>query len=223
MILWIFFPVPIPVGHLRQGGRVVRRGAKVSPRRCLEKTSVTLRKVPGSLTLGLLASLAAHAALYGRGHAMGGDYHALLVQGALGGAISLLAFFGALVWSGSKHAADGSVVAARLQTRLPGPAAVFGTALVWFGAAEAIEPHHSPASPLVVTLVLVFAAWLLARLGRAFVALIAGAVICVRRIQFSPRTLSWQRRSARRPLTRRSPITRRRFARPPPVAVFARA
>ncbi len=70
---------------VRQGERVVRRGPQVSPCGRLEKTVVTLRKAPGALALGLLASLAAHAPLYGGGHAMGGTYHALILQAALAG------------------------------------------------------------------------------------------------------------------------------------------
>jgi hypothetical protein len=184
---------------------------------------VTLRKVPGCLTLGLLASLAAHAALYGRGHAMGGEYHTLLLEAALAGGLSLLAFFGALAWGGSKHAADGSIVGARLQARLPGTGALFASALLWYGAAEAIEPHHLAATPLAAGIALALAAWVLACLARAFVRVVAGTVIAARRAHFSPRTFFWQRRAARRPLIRRAPLTRRRFARPPPTAVLTRA
>jgi hypothetical protein len=184
---------------------------------------VTLRKVPGALILGLLASLAAHAALYGSGHAMGGDYHAVLVQAGLAGALCLLAFFGALAWNGSKGIADGSVVATRLEARLPGIGALFASTLLWYVAAEAIEPHHSPTSTLAAGVALAAAAWLLSRLARAFVALVAGAVIAVRRTRFSPRTFFWARRPARRPLLRRAPLVRRRFARPPPIAVLTRA
>ncbi len=80
-------------GEIRQGGGVVRRGPQVSPCRAIERTHVTLRKVPGALALGLLASLAAHATLFGGEHAMGGGYHALLMQSALCGALSLHALF----------------------------------------------------------------------------------------------------------------------------------
>ena len=208
---------------MRQGGLVVRRGAKVSPRPHLKKSNVTLRKVPGALTLGLLASLAGHAGLYGRGHAMGGDYHALLVEAALAGALCLLAFFGALAWNGSKGIADGSVVAARLLARLPGAGALFASTLLWYAVAEAIEPHHSPTSTLAAGVALAAASWLLSGLARAFVAIVADAVIVVRRTRFAPRTFFWQRCPARRPLLRRAPLVRRRYARPPPVAVLIRA
>jgi hypothetical protein len=180
---------------------------------------VTLRKVPGALALGLLASLAAHAALFGGEHAMGGTYHALLVQAALGTAVSLLVFFGALAWTESANAAQGTVLAVRLRERLPGLASTAAATLLWYSAAETIEPHHAGASPLAAALILVAAAWLVLRLAGATVDVLSGAVIAILRLSFAPRTPWWRRRSAARPLARRPLLTRRRFARPPPVAV----
>ena len=103
-----------------QGAGSVRRGPKVSPQARLEKTLVTLRKVPAALALGLLASMLAHGGLYGGEHAMGGGYHAALVQMALAGAVGLFLFFGLLAASGKNAVVDGSVLAARLLERLPG-------------------------------------------------------------------------------------------------------
>ncbi len=184
---------------------------------------MTLRKVPGSLVVGLLASLAAHAALYGGAHAMGGDYHALLVQIALGGALCLLAFFGALAWGGSKGTADGSVVAARLRARVPGFGALFASTLLWYAAAESLEPHHAAASAVGATFALAGIAWLVQRLAHALVAILAGAVIAAGRAPFSPRLTSWARRQRRHLIARRAPTARRRFARPPPVLALTRA
>lgn len=208
---------------VRQGGRVVRRGAQVSPRCRLEKSIVTLRKVPATLTLGLLASLAAHTALFGQGHAMGGGYHAALVQTALAGALCLLAFFGALAWNGSAGTADGSVVAARLRARLPGAASLFAATLLWYGAAETLEPHHAPVSMIVAILALAGIAWLLLRLANAIVTIVAGAVIAVRSTPFAPRAIPRSRRPRTHLVPRRAPFARRRFARPPPVLALIRA
>jgi hypothetical protein len=183
---------------------------------------VTLRKVPGALALGLLASLAAHALLYGGEHAMGGAYHALLVQAALAGGVSLLAFFGALAWSESR-AADGSVLAARLRERLPGLTSILPAAALWYAAAEAIEPHHADASPIASLLSLAVAAWLVLRLASWIVDALAGAVIAVLRASFSPRTPTWKRRPRSRPILRRALRARRLFARPPPIAALRRA
>jgi hypothetical protein len=184
---------------------------------------VTLRKVPATLILGLLASLAGHTALFGQGHAMGGGYHAVLVQVALAGALCLLAAFGALAWSGSAGTADGSVVAARLRIRLPGAASLFAATLLWYGAAEALEPHHAPASSVTALLALAGIAWLVLRLANAIVAIVAGAAIAVRRTPFAPRATPWYRRPRTHLVARRAPFARRRFARPPPAFALIRA
>jgi hypothetical protein len=178
---------------------------------------VTLRKVPGALALGLLASLTAHAALYGNGHAMGGLYHALILQAALVGALGLLLFFGALALSASRTA-QGSVLAARLRERLPSFIGVLLGATAWYVAAEAIEPHHVDSSPIAAIAALALAAWLVRLVARGIAAALAHAVIAVFRASFSPRTPAWERRSRPRPIRRRPIWTRRRFARPPPIA-----
>ena len=102
-----------------RGAGSVRRGLKVSPRLRLEKTAVALRKVPGALAVGLLASLAAHTALFGGSHAMGGAYHELFLQAALTIVVGACLLFASLAWSGAKSTADGSVLAARLCSRFP--------------------------------------------------------------------------------------------------------
>jgi hypothetical protein len=180
---------------------------------------VTLRKVPAALALGLLASILAHAGLYGGEHAMGGGYHALLLQAALAGGISLLVFFGLLAASGTNAAVNGSVLAARLIERLPGFGSLCLAAAAWYGVAEYLEPHHAAASLLAVPLSLAAAAWLIQLLSRAVVAILAGAVFAAWRAAFSPKTPVWFRRLHSPRPTRRILWTRRRFARPPPIGL----
>jgi hypothetical protein len=179
---------------------------------------VTLRKVPGALALGLLAALAAHAVLYRGEHAMGGAYHSLVVQAAITCSVSMLAFFAALAWGGS-CAADGSILAARLRDRLPGLLWILPAAAFWYAAAEAIEPHHIPASPVVVLVSLAAAAWLVLRLARGIVGALARAAIAMLRAAFSPRAPSWSRRPHLQPIRRRPLRAYRRFVRPPPIAI----
>jgi hypothetical protein len=167
----------------------------------------------------LLASLAAHATLFRGEHAMGGAYHALLAQGAIAACVSLLAFFGALAWGESGGIAEGSVLAARLRDRLPGLLSILPAAGLWYAAAEAIEPHHAPASPILVLVVIAGAAWVVLRLAGALVGALARAAIFMLRPQFSPRAPSWNRRARLRPIRRRAPLAHRRFARPPPIAI----
>ena len=184
---------------------------------------MTLRKVPGAVALGLLASLAAHASLYGGEHAMGGAYHALVLQAALAGALSLVLFFGALAWTESDRAALGSVLAVRLRERLPTLTGILPATAVWYGAAEAVEPHHAGALPIAVLLALTVATWVVLRVAQALIAALASAVIAILRTSFSPRTPLWNRRPRSRPLLRRTHRVRRLFARPPPIATLARA
>ncbi|HYL27122.1 MAG TPA: hypothetical protein VEW74_04750 [Candidatus Nitrosotalea sp.] len=184
---------------------------------------MTLRKVPGAIALGLLASLAAHAALYGDGHAMGGAYHALLLEAGIGGALSLLLFFGGLAWVESGLTADGSVLAVRLRERLPGLGAILAATCAWYAAGEGLEPHHGAASPLALAIVLAAAAWLVARLAHAVADAFARAAVATQSSSFVPRTPLWKRRERVRPLYRRVLLARRRFARPPPILVLTRA
>jgi hypothetical protein len=184
---------------------------------------VTLRKVPGALALGLLASLAAHAALFGDDHAMGGTFHALLVQAALAGAVSFAVFFGALASSESSAAADGSIVAARLRDRLPNIGMVIAFAVLWYGFAERVEPHHAGCSPLFAAVVLAAAAWLVLRLAGFLAGVVSAAVLALQRDAFAPRAPSWPRRSQPRPFARRTRFAYRRFARPPPIIAASRA
>jgi hypothetical protein len=184
---------------------------------------VILRKVPGALALGLLASLAAHAVLYGGEHAMGGGYHALFLQAAITGVLGLLVGFGALAWSGAGGTADGSILAARLSSRLPGGAAILASASLWFVVGEGVEPHHAGAAPWLMVLCLTAASWIVRLLARTLAAYLARAVFAVARLAFSPRTPNWTRRPRLQPIRHRVQCVRRRFARPPPIAATVRA
>ncbi len=180
---------------------------------------MTLRKVPAALALGLLASILAHGGLYGGEHAMGGSYHALLLQAALAGGVGLLVFFGLLAASGAGATLNGSVLAARLVERLPGYGSLLIAAGGWYGVAECLEPHHASASLLAVPLSLAATSWLVALLSRGVVAVLAGAVIAAWRVAFSPRAPEWFARLQSPRPTRRILWTRRRFARPPPIGL----
>lgn len=184
---------------------------------------MTLRKVPGALALGLLASLGAHFGLYGGGHAMGGDYHELLLQGALGGALGLLALAGFSAWRGVRLRVEGSILAVRLAQRLPSFGGVLASALAWYALAELIEPQHAAAPALGVIAALMVATALALAFARRIVALIAKAVIAVARTAFAPRVSGWTRRPRWQPVRRRIHATRRRFARPPPIEIAAGA
>jgi hypothetical protein len=186
-------------------------------------TRVTLPKVPGALILGLLASLAAHAVIFGSSHAMGGPYDGLLLQSALGGLIGLIALFGALAWGDGGGTSDGTVLAARLRHRLPDEAAVLLSAGLWFAIAESVERGHA-AAPIAGSLAaLIAGSYAVAWIARAIIGVVARAVLAVMRTAFSPRTPSWRRRAHRAVAPRRILLARRRFARPPPITTLQRA
>lgn len=154
---------------------------------------------------------------------MGGAYHSLLLQIALGGGLSLLVFFSGLALNESGGAADGSIVAARLRDRLPRITAVLAAAAAWYAVAEGIEHHHAGPSPLLALLILAAVAWIVLRFAGAAVRALAAAVLTIIGVSFAPRAPSWARRTTPRPFPRRPLFTRRRFARPPPIVAAFRA
>ncbi len=185
---------------------------------------VTLRKIPAGLALGLLASLTAHVALYGRQHAVGGAYHALLMQISAAAALAFIALLGAVAWRQSRHLAGSRALAASLRERLPGLGTVVTSAAAWYAGVEAIEPHHAGASGFALVAALAAASYAVLRLARAMADAFAHAAIAISRTSFSPRVPAWQRRPRERVIARHSLQARHRFARPPPVAVaFPRA
>lgn len=182
---------------------------------------MTLRKVPGALALGLLASLAAHGGLFGDEHAMGGNYHALLGQLAATAAGALLLCFGLLALRGAGAAATGSVLAARLSERLPPFAIVFSASALWYAAAECLEPQHAAAPLVAAAFFLALASWLIVGCARFILTALAEAVIAVRGAAFAPRTPAWLARVRLQRPVRRIYRARRRFARPPPIGIAA--
>lgn len=154
---------------------------------------------------------------------MGGALHVLLVQAALGAGVSLVAFFSALAWSASGLTSDGSVVASRLREKLPSLTGVVAGAVAWYAFAEAVEPQHAGASPLVAVTLLVACAWLVLHLAGAVARVIGAAIFSIRRAPFAARLPLRTRRPQRRPLSRRPLLARRRYARPPPIVAVLRA
>lgn len=185
---------------------------------------MTMRKIPGGLALGLVASLAAHVILYGEQHVVGGAYHALLIQVSAAAALGFVAMIGALAWTQSASLSDGSILAARLRERLPGMGSVVASAVVWYVGIEAIEPHHAGAHGVALLAILAATSYIVLRLAHAVTDAVASAAMVILRTAFLPRSPMWRRRPRRRLISRQSSLARRRFARPPPIAfAFTRA
>lgn len=178
------------------------------------------RELPAAAALGLLASLLAHTAAYGGGHAMGGSYHSAIVAAAAAAALAAFVSATSLAWAGAGRARDGSILAARLRSVLPSWSSLVLFATAWFALGERIEAHHDGAAPLLIALALAACAWLVLACVRALLAFLAEIVIAIRAGAFAPRSPSLHRTLARAtPIVRTLLLAHRRYARPPPSAI----
>jgi|HubBroStandDraft_1064217.scaffolds.fasta_scaffold255407_2 hypothetical protein len=180
-------------------------------------TIVRLRQFPAVALLGLLASLAAHAASYGGSHEAGGAYHTALQLLAVAGVGAFVVSLAALAWLGVRRRADGSVLAASLRPLVPPVAALAISASAWFAGIESLEPSHAwHASFVLVALFLVAASVLINLAGRALVRAIAAIALAIAQTPFARRPVCYRRRFASCSSARRTLVVYRRFARPPP-------
>lgn len=179
---------------------------------------MTAREIPGALALGLLASLLAHIALYGGGHAMGGAYHELLLDLAAGGTVAFAAAVAALTWNGARRTADGSILATRMTACIPSWGGLVAGTAAWFALGERFDSPHSAAGLLVTLVALGAAAWVVRRVAGAAVRLLARAILRLARLTFAPRLPVRAAAIRIAPAPYRTPLLRRRFARPPPIA-----
>ncbi len=140
---------------------------------------MTLRQLPGASVLGLVTALVAHGILFGGRHAWGGVYHDALLQLTFAAVIALTAATAALLWTGARYAADGTILAARLRELLPSWSAVAVFAVGWFAFGECLEAVH-PGVPLLAIAVLLSAcAWLIWRVALAALRVLAGFVFAI--------------------------------------------
>ncbi len=178
------------------------------------------REALGALALGLLASMVAHAAGYGGGHAMGGSYHEALVAAATVAALGSALMGGAVAWAGAGRILEGSILAGRLRLYLPRWPAIFAAAVLWFSLAEHLEPKHDAASPILLVVALALAAWLLLALAKGALSILAAIAIAVRTTRFAPRVPARLLRLQPAPRVRAQLHATPRYARPPPAAVI---
>ena len=189
-------------------------GQPLSP--CRKIAAVNTRRIPGAILLGLLASLVAHAAAFGDGHAVGGAFHESLATAALAAGVGLFVGFGALAWIGAGRHAEGSVLASRLEARLPRPVGLTAASTVWLSVGEMLEGPHLGAPALTLALSVAAAAALVYVLAVGIVRLLAGIAIAIRATTFAPRVPFRTRRAYVLIVAAPSGHAGRRFARPPP-------
>jgi hypothetical protein len=178
-------------------------------------------KIPGSLALGLLAAFAAHAAVYGGEHEMGGAFHAALVLLAIFSALGGVTAWLAVGWACGDRLGDGTIVAANLARVLPPAPAVFVSATAWFWLAESIEDGHADAPLAVLAIALAIASVLVAAAAKAALRAIAGIVFRPNARRFVAQTPFWDAASPAQLAIEPVAHIRRRFARPPPVGARA--
>lgn len=142
---------------------------------------MALRQLPGATVLGLVTALVAHAVLFGGGHAWGGAYHGALLEFIGATMTGLIAGASALLWSGARCAADGTVIAARIRALLPSSQALAAAATAWLCLGECFEPAHAGAPALLMLLVLAGSAWIVSRLAATALGLLAGLVFAIAR------------------------------------------
>ncbi len=135
----------------------------------------------------------------------------------------IIAAAGALLWSGARCAADGTVLAARLRKLVPSWRAVAASAACWFVLGERLETAHSGVPLLAVVVALALAAWLVLRLASIALRALAGFVFAIVRGAFNQKRLSFDfvRREAPHYAADDKGLWWRRFSRPPPVTANA--
>ncbi len=176
---------------------------------------MSLRQLPGALILGLLASLAAHAAGFGGSHMEAGAYHELLSTVAFAGAGGTLIVAIAAAFGTGGKCAQGTVLAARLCAWIPRARAVAVAGGVWFAFIESLEPAHGPASFIIIALAMLVAALALRGLAVLTARALANCVIAIARIATARRTIFLVRRYSS-PAIVTPHLARRIVTRPPP-------
>lgn len=185
---------------------------------------VTLRQLPGATVLGLLAAIVAHGVLFGGSHAWGGAYHTALLLLAFAAVVGLTAGALALLWSGERCAADGTILAARLRELMPGWSAVAVSAAGWFMLGECLEVAHSGVPLLILVVILSASAWMVRSFASFALRALAGIVFAIA-LALHARCQSerLEGRSAPSPLRgyARDSVWRARLLRAPPMIANA--
>ncbi len=175
-----------------------------------------VRELPGAFALGLLASVLGHSAAYGNGHTMGGPYHSLLIALVDAGVGAFVLAAIALAWSCAGRCLDGSVLAARLATCLPGIPLLGLATTGWYCLFESIEGAHADDPLLLIALALGLAVVVVHAAATAAIAAVAKLVLAIFRNAFVQRTRVWLSCFELPVFVSRIATSRKLFVRPPP-------
>lgn len=180
---------------------------------------MSLRQLPGALILGLLASLIAHTAGFGSSHTEAGAYHELLSTLAFAGAGGLLVAAICAAFGHCGRCVQGSILASRLCSWIPGTGAVALAGGIWFSFIESLERGHGPASFISIALAMLVAALALRFIAVLTARALATCAIVIVRVAIAPRTVFSPRRYET-PAIVTPHLARRVVTRPPPRRVL---
>lgn len=135
----------------------------------------------------------------------------------------IVAAAGALLWSGARCAADGTVLAARMRCLLPGWAAIAASGTGWFVLGEHLESAHAGVPLFAIVIALALAGWLVRRCASVALRALAEFVFTIVRGPERARRLFFNsvRRIAPCYAQDDNGLWWRRFSRPPPVTANA--
>jgi hypothetical protein len=176
-----------------------------------------LRRLPGSLTLGLLAAYAAHAIAYGNGHVMGGGYGGTLHAFASIATLGFGALWFAVSWINGARLRNGTVLVAMMDRYVPSWSAIAAVACGWFCLAESLEHTHAQAPASLVAIALVLTSYAARAIALFALRAFAGFVLANDSPAFKRRSPHFVRFAAAPPC--RTSIERawQLFSRPPPA------
>jgi len=180
-----------------------------------------MQRLPGSLVLGLLSAFAAHAALYGGGHVMGGAWGGALQVTAAFSTAGFVAAWLALGWACGDRLGDGSIAFSKLSKVLPSASHVVLAAAGWFWLAESIEDGHADAPIVLLAIAVALSGTLVRMLAACAMRALTGIIFGARARAFRGQEPFGSLALPALLLQESVAHIRRRFARPPPVVAGA--
>ncbi len=107
-----------------------------------------------AFALGIPAALLGHLAVFASGHAAGGPHHSFVVDATLAAGFTVFAWMALSSLRLASHAAQGSIVASRLEHLLPSLAPLGASALAWYAAIEILEGRPIVSLAAILSVVL---------------------------------------------------------------------
>jgi hypothetical protein len=176
-----------------------------------------IRRLPGALGIGLLASLLAHAVSFGESHVQGGAFHAVFSWLGYAAILGFVMAGTVSAFGGAARCQSGSLLASRLSELVPGRAALLLSAIGWFVLGESLEPAHAPAPLALILAAILLVALALQAAARLLLRAIALVAVAIHSHRFAARRPRWVALQSQSALLPTAPHLRRRACRAPPA------